>query len=159
MSLLNIKSIFFCLVLFSACKPDLEIPKPSSGDANFETPVAIGGSFLSGYSSGTITRSSQQNSVANLLAKSFCYVKYQNYDQANYFNQPLIPEGTGLGINSRPWDGPTHGVFYPYTSNFRLGDKTDCLGVVSLAPLKDLLTESDASSYTAHITGNFNSIY
>ena len=85
MSLLKTKLIFICLLALSACKPDLEIPKPGSGDANFETTIAIGGSFLSGYSSGTITKSSQQNSVAGLLAKSFCYTKYQNYFMADFF--------------------------------------------------------------------------
>ena len=61
------------LLVLASCKPNLEPTKPTSGDANFTSYVAIGNSLTAGYADGTLYRSGQINSYPNMLAEMFAF--------------------------------------------------------------------------------------
>lgn len=139
----NFAKIFFVtlLVFFSySCNPNLDIPTPSSGSADFTTTVALGGGYLCGYQNGALSKSGQEKCIANLLAEQFKLLGGES------FEQPYMPDDIGLGLNSRPWESV-------YVSASYLGDKTDCEGVTSLSPLKKLMSASDANPYLQAAAG------
>src|ERR1051326_3168367 len=98
------KVFFFSIFIFSflifnwTCKPDLKNPAPSAGDANFSKFVALGGQFMAGYQDGALTQDGQKYSIPALLAKQFELVG------GGSFNQPLIQDNSGLGINPKQWE-------------------------------------------------------
>ncbi len=69
--------LFFSLIIasgFVACEPEFENPidetnNYNSGEADFSNYVAVGNSLTSGYTNGTLYRSSQKNSFAAILAE------------------------------------------------------------------------------------------
>lgn len=117
---------------FSSCAPSLENPGPNSGRADFSRTIAIGGTMLSGYQDGALYEEGQKNSIAALIARQLTYVG------AAEFKQALLPSNTSLGLNPYPW-------FSPYQTKSQLGDATDCKGVVSLGPVKNILQEVDVT--------------
>ncbi|MBL4652888.1 MAG: hypothetical protein JKY53_08500 [Flavobacteriales bacterium] len=131
----------FALLFYTSCNK-LEPHEPTAGDADFTTVVAIGGNYLSGYSDGAISKTSQENSLANLIA-----VQLQEAGGGE-FNQPTIDDENGLGLSIRPWDSDFH-------SKSHLGDRTDCEGGVSFGPVKSLFDVSETSLLQS-VSGTFH---
>lgn len=145
--LVFILSSVFCL-LFSvfSCRPDLKIPKPSSGDADFTKFVALGGNFMAGYQDGALYKDGQRYSIPYLIAK-FMHLA----GGPETFAQPFMPDNTGLGINPKQWESE-----YQHASNLRY--KLDCQNVNSLKPLKELFSVASASAYLQHQSGTFQNV-
>jgi hypothetical protein len=132
--------ILAALILFlSACKPKLDAPQPSAGEADFSKFIVVGGSYLSGYQDGALWRKGQQNSIGALMNRQFMLAG------GGVFNQPLMPNEKGLGLNLKPWEGV-------FIHKSRLGDKTDCEGVTAMKPIKDTVTVP--GPYLTGIAGN-----
>ena len=51
------------------------------------------------------------------------------------FNQALMPDNNGLGINRKAWESP-------FLAPSHLGYKTDCKGVTALSPITSTLSAS-----------------
>lgn len=138
--IVTLSLITFCLFIFS-CTPDLEMPDPDAGEASFSKSIAIGGNYLAGYQDGALYEKGQRLSIPALLAGQFKLVG------GPIFNQALMPDNYGLGLNSKIWESwfitPSH-----------LGDKTNCLGITSLSPLKNTIAVSAATPYLTGIAGN-----
>lgn len=81
------------LGLASACEPEIERPEPISGEADFSTYVALGNSLTAGYMDDALYREGQENSYPAILARQM-----ESVGRTGEFNQPLIPEGGGLGF-------------------------------------------------------------
>jgi len=132
--------LLITLSLFS-CTPEIEIPEPSAGDANFSKMIAVGGNYLAGYQDGALYKKGQSLSIPALLAEQFKLVG------GPQFNQALMPDNNGLGLNSKLWESwfitPSH-----------LGNKTNCQGVTSLSPLKNTISISAATPYLTGVAGN-----
>ena len=103
--------IFSFVALFNACTPKLDIPKPSAGNASFSKTIAIGGNYMAGCQDGALYRKGQKLCLAALLAEQFKLVG------GGAFNQPLMPDNNGLGLNSKPWESsfvtPSHLGYKP----------------------------------------------
>lgn len=131
----------FGLLAIAACTPDLEGPKPEAGNADFSKTVAIGGNYMAGYQDGALYMKGQQLSIPVLLAEQFKLVG------GGPFNQVLMPDNSGLGLNSKPWESW-------FITSSHLGNKTDCKGVTSLSPLKNYISLSAAVPYLSGLAGN-----
>jgi hypothetical protein len=69
---LSLYSTAIAAALFtSACKPNLEQTKVTSGSANFGTYVAVGNSLCAGYSDGALSKYGQENSFPKMLSEQF----------------------------------------------------------------------------------------
>ncbi|MES2591558.1 MAG: SGNH/GDSL hydrolase family protein [Bacteroidota bacterium] len=127
--------------LFTGCTPKIDIPEPSPGTADFSKTVAIGGNYMAGYQDGALFQKGQRLSIPSLLAEQFELIG------GGAFNQALMPDNSGLGLNSKTWESwfitPSH-----------LGFKTDCKGVSALSPLKNIILESAATPYLSGVSGN-----
>lgn len=80
----------------TACEPEFENPvdEPgfySSGEANFDTYVALGNSVTAGFADGALYRTGQKYSFPNILAQQFAIVEGPDFD----FVQPLVADNTG----------------------------------------------------------------
>lgn len=139
-SILLLLSFIFIL---SSCTPELDIPKPKAGDANFTKTVAIGGNYMSGYQDGSLYQKGQKLSIPALLTEQFKLVG------GTLFNQILMPDNKGLGLNSKPWESW-------FVSASHLGYKTDCKGVTALSPLKSSVSLAAATPYLTGMAGNSN---
>ena len=78
------------LSLFS-CTPEIDMPEPSAGDANFSKMIAVGGNYLAGYQDGALYEKGQRLSIPGLLAEQF------KLEGRSSFNQALMPDNNGLG--------------------------------------------------------------
>jgi len=76
-----------------SCKPDLDEPRYTSGQAVFTRFVSIGDDFGSGMSDGALSRNGQSAAVPNLLAG-----KFQLADGGE-FSQAFMPDGNGAGYD------------------------------------------------------------
>ncbi|MBS1530829.1 MAG: G-D-S-L family lipolytic protein [Bacteroidetes bacterium] len=72
------------LVWLSACKPEINTPKPSHGSADFSRYIAIGNSLTAGYADGGLYRAGQQNSYPSIIAQQMQQVG------GGTFSQPLF---------------------------------------------------------------------
>lgn len=133
--------ILSCIYLLSSCTPELDIPEPSAGEANFSKTIAIGGNYMAGYQNGALFRKGQRLSLPALLSQQFRMVG------GNIFNQALMPDENGIGTNSKTWES------YFITPS-KLGYKTDCKGVTALSPIKNYISVANASPYLVGIAGN-----
>lgn len=124
-----------------SCAPDLNLPQITSGDANFSKTIAIGGDYMAGYQDGALYLKGQQLCIPALLAQQF------QLAGGSTFNQVLMPDNNGLGLNTKPWGTP----FY---SPFKLGYKTDCQHITSLTPYNNTISLAAASPYLTGIAGN-----
>ncbi len=122
------------LCVLQACKTDFESIQYTSGDADFSRTVALGGSFLAGYQNGALTADDQRKSIPALVTQSF------NLAGGADFNQPLLPEGNGLGLTNKPWQSP-------YRQAQTLGYVTDCKGETSLFPIEHPMSAGEATPY------------
>ncbi len=73
-----------------SCKPEIEVPAPQAGTADFTNFIAVGNSLTAGYSDGGLYQESQEVSLAAILAQQM------NEVMAVPFKQPDIP-GNGSG--------------------------------------------------------------
>ncbi len=123
------------------CTPELEMPEPSAGDADFSKMIAVGGNYLAGYQDGALYEKGQRLSIPALLAEQFKLVG------GPMFGQALMPDNNGLGVNSKIWESwfvtPSH-----------LGNKTNCQGITSLSPIKNTIAVSSATPYLTDMAGN-----
>ena len=137
----KILQLLIAAAFIHSCDPGLEAPAPEPGSANFSKTIAIGGNYMAGYQDGALYRDGQRLSLPALLAKQFEYVA------GGKLHQHLMPDNAGLGVHSKPWEGL-------FVTPSRLGDRTDCEGVVSLGPVKSYISLSAATPYLQSIAGN-----
>lgn len=122
------------VLLLGSCAPELEAPVIQSGDTHFTRMVVIGDGYLSGYQDGALFKDAQSRSIAALVFSSMEQAGSEGFIQA------LMPDNTGLGISSKPWEGT-------YVTASHMADRTDCEGVVSLGPVKTFHTSGSAQPY------------
>ena len=106
------------LALFTACEPKIDEFTPEKGNADLTTYLAMGNSLTSGYASGALYISGQENSYPNILAGQF------ELAGGGTFTQPMMTTEAGVGIGS-----------LGLSSKLVLGMSTDCLGTTSLGPV------------------------
>jgi hypothetical protein len=99
----NIIILALALLAF-ACKPMIDVPAPSAGNADFTTYVSLGNSLTSGYADGDLFRSGQMNSYPSMIATQLSYV-----GRKGVFKQPLMIDETGFG-NRLKFTGMVAGV-------------------------------------------------
>lgn len=140
-----IRVSFFILpvlvLVLSACAPKPDLPQPDPGEADFSTFITVGGNYLSGYQDGALWKKGQENSIGALMHRQLQLVG------AGSYNQPLMPDNAGLGLNAKPWEG-----VFVHASH--LGFRTDCEGVSALKPLKDTFGITTAGIYLDGVSGN-----
>ena len=134
-------SLISCSILLSSCVPKLDMPEPDPGDADFSKTIAIGGNFMAGYQDDALYMKGQQYCIPALLAEQFKLVG------GAMFNQALMPDNHGLGLNSKPWESW-------FVTPAKLGYKTDCAGVTSLFPNKSSISVFAATPYLTGVAGN-----
>lgn len=115
----KILSLLIITTLFFSCEPEIEDFKPSAGDADFSSYVAIGNSLTAGFMNGELYKTGQQNSFPSMLAGQF------QTAGGGEFTQPLMANDVGFG-NRKVLD---------YNE--------DCLGQTSLAPVSMEFTPSE----------------
>lgn len=134
-------TFLFITLSLVACTPEIEMPEPNAGDADFSKMIAVGGNYLAGYQDGALYEKGQRLSIPALLAEQFKLVGGPTFGQA------LMPDNNGLGVNSKLWESwfvtPSH-----------LGNKTNCQGVTSLSPIKYTIATSAATPYLTDMAGN-----
>lgn len=85
------------LVFITSCEPEIDRPAPAyeeaRGEADFSVYVALGNSLTAGYANNALYREAQLNSYPAIIAQKIAYVT-PNFE----FNQPLMPEGNGVGF-------------------------------------------------------------
>jgi hypothetical protein len=126
---------------FISCTPDLQAPAPQPGEADFTKTIAVGGNFMAGYQDGALGMEGQRLSLPALLAEQFKQVG------GGSFMQPLMPDNSGFGLHSKPWEGT-------FVTASELNYRTDCKGVTSLGPIKSYISVSSASPYLQGTAGN-----
>ncbi len=131
---------FYTILSLVSCRPEPELTTPDSGDADFSNYVVIGDGYMAGYQDGALFKDGQARSTGALLARQFSVVQEAEGSSASAFNQALMPDNSGIGLNSKPWD-------VVYTGASVMGDRTDCEGVTSIGPVKDLYTSGEETSY------------
>jgi len=105
------------LVWLSACKPNINTPKPSSGSANFSRYIAIGNSLTAGFANEGLYRAGQMVSYPNIMAQQMQSVG------GGVFNQPVFDasqaNGSGyLQLTGFNADGTP--ITTPVTSNLAI---------------------------------------
>lgn len=115
----------------SSCKPKYKTPETSAGEINTTRFVMIGGSHTAGYMDDALYYDGQQYSIANLLNMQLQKVG------AGAFYQPYMPANS-VGVSGSGM------------SRFKLGYKTDCLGVTSLSPVR-LASSGDVSALGTNV--------
>ncbi len=105
------------LVWISACKPEINTPKPSAGSADFSRYISIGNSLTAGYADGGLYLAGQLNSYPSIIAKQMLAVG------GGAFNQPLFStaqaNGSGyLSLTGFNADGTP--ITTPVTSNLAI---------------------------------------
>jgi hypothetical protein len=115
----------------SSCKPKYKVPETSAGELDPSRFVMIGGSHTAGYMDDALYYDGQQYSIANLLSNQLQKVG------AGAFNQPYMPSNS-VGVSGSGM------------SRFKLGYKTDCLGVTALSPVR-LAANGDVAALNANV--------
>ncbi len=123
----------FAIIGLISCTPKIETPEPSSGTADFSRFVAVGGSYMAGYQDGALRDDHQTKSIPMLLGRQFSMITEKTY------NQYTLGTSEGIGWNYKSWESW-------YVGASRLGDRTDCQGVVSMGPVKDSMSVAAAWS-------------
>jgi len=120
------KKLIYILLLplfIYSCKPEVNDFKPSNGNADFTSFVAVGNSLTAGYASGALYTSGQEAGFANILAKQMVFAGGNGI-----FKIPLMPTEDGVGV-AESGNPPT------LRTKLVMGYSTDCLGQASLAPV------------------------
>ncbi|WP_183568430.1 SGNH/GDSL hydrolase family protein [Mucilaginibacter sp. SP1R1] len=79
------------LLGLTACRTNIDNPKPSAGSVNFSRYIAVGNSLTAGYADGGLYRSGQLNSYPSIIAKQLQKVG------GGTFTQPLFTEAQANG--------------------------------------------------------------
>lgn len=131
---------YFCgHTCFLGCNPKIVTPEASKGEIDPSNYIALGGAITAGYTNGGLYYAAQQNSYANLIAEQLKLVG------GSEFKIPYVAQ-TSIGIGSAN-NAPSV-----------LGDRTDCLGFVSLGPVK-IAPQGDLSVFASNVyssQGAFN---
>jgi len=72
------------LLLLASCKPSVDVPKPTSGAADFSRYISVGNSLTAGYADGGLYLEGQLNSYPSIIAKQMAQVG------GGAFAQPLF---------------------------------------------------------------------
>jgi hypothetical protein len=134
--------IFFAAFTIAGCKPEYATMVVDPGSTDMSNLVAIGDNFLSGYQDGAFTHEGQMRSVALLLEGHL-----NRFISAEPEYAPYLPTGISIGWSSKSWESW-------YVTASKLGDRTDCEGVISLGPVKEFISVSNAQNI---LGGNFSS--
>ena len=115
--------VFIAVMAIVSCKPSLDEPRYSSGEAVFTKFVAIGDGFGAGFSDGALTRKGQSAAVPNLLAAKFLLA------DGGEFTQALLQAGNGAGYDfiSNTWSGVAYLTSYincQNESSFKINKNT-----------------------------------
>jgi len=86
----NLIYILPALVFFYACNPEIDVPAPVAGTADFSRYIAVGNSLTAGYADGGLYADGQMQSYPYLIAQQM------NEITVSDFKQPDIP-GNGSG--------------------------------------------------------------
>ena len=121
-------------IVLTACTPEPKGFEPDAGSADFSNLIALGGSYMAGYQDGGLFLKAQENSLAALVANQL------EYANGNKFHQVLLPQGNGIGLNSKPWESN-------FVTPSKLGNKTDCKGVTSISPIKSEVSDIVAQGF------------
>ena len=121
-------------IVLTACTPEPKGFEPDAGSADFSNVIALGGSYMAGYQDGGLFLKAQENSLAALVANQL------EYANGNKFYQVLLPQGNGIGLNSKPWESN-------FVTPSKLGNKTDCKGVTSISPIKSEVSDIVAQGF------------
>lgn len=121
-------------LVFNSCTPDVDIPQADSGNADYTRFIAIGDGYMAGYQDGALWRGAQEKSIPALIFSSLEEV------QSTSFNQALMPDNVGLGLNTKFWEAT-------YFTASHLNYKIDCENVSSLSPIKTFHTAGTAAPY------------
>src|SRR5258706_7685487 len=105
------------LLLLSACKPEINTPKPSKGSADFSRYISIGNSLTAGYADGGLYRAGQLVSYPSIIGKQMQSVG------GGTFTQPLFSadqaNGSGyLSLTGFNADGTP--ITTPVTTNLAI---------------------------------------
>lgn len=130
--------VFFTILL--GCKPKFNVPEPEAGEINVSNYIAIGSSMTAGYANGALYYEAQQNSYAAILAEQFKLIGGGEFKIPN-----VSPGSIGMGNNNNSYS--------------ILGNRTDCLGAISIGPVK-IATQGDASVFSSvyNSQGPFNNM-
>jgi hypothetical protein len=79
------------LSLLSACKPNINVVKPSHANVDFTRYISVGNSLTAGYADGGLYLAGQQNSYPSIIAKQLQAVG------GGTFSQPLFPADQANG--------------------------------------------------------------
>lgn len=79
-------------LLLNSCAPGQDVPTPTAS-INVSHYLAVGDSYTAGYSAGGLTRTGQEYSFPNLLARQL-----RGATPEATFTQPLLEAGTGTGF-------------------------------------------------------------
>lgn len=102
----NIIYILPALVLFNACTPEIEVPAPVAGVADFSKYIAVGNSLTAGYADNGLYEEGQMQSYPSMIAQQM------NQITQSEFRQPDIP-GNGSGYIYVTSLAPSFGQFDP----------------------------------------------
>ena len=122
-------------VTFS-CKPKETSIEVSAGEVDATRFVSIGGIATSGFMDDALYAEGQENSLGAILSEQFKLLG------GGDFNQPLMP------TSSVGWS--KIGL-----SRLLLGNKTDCLGVTSLSPLR-IASQGDLTGFGSYVYSSSN---
>lgn len=110
----------YCLLVviaslaITACEPEIDLADATAnrekGSADFSRYVALGNSLTAGYADNALYREGQLNSYPAIMGKMM-----QAVNPELEFNQPLLPEGGGLGFSGTNVTGKI--VFTGFNSN------------------------------------------
>jgi ribosome-binding factor A len=80
------------VITAAGCKPEIDVPAPKAGGADFSEYLAIGNSLSAGVSDGGLYLEVQQQSFPALIAQQI-----KQINPSLEFNQPDMPPGNGSG--------------------------------------------------------------
>lgn len=83
--------LFLCVLLFTQCEVEYKDFKPSSGEADFTTFVALGDSYTAGYTDAALGLRGQESSFPNIIAEQLATVGSMG------FTQPLVKSNGSVG--------------------------------------------------------------
>jgi len=89
----SIGCLFVLSLLMLGCKPTLDEPKYTAGEADFSSYLAIGSNTTAGYMNNALTLEGQLQSFPALLANQFSLAG------GGSFNQPLVNAGNGYSYD------------------------------------------------------------
>jgi hypothetical protein len=113
----NFKHYFYIaagLIWLSACKPNIDIYKPTHGTADFSRYISVGNSLTAGYADGGLYLTGQQNSYPSIIAKQMLTVG------GGAFTQPLFStaQANGSGyLALTGFDAGGNPITTPVTTN------------------------------------------